>query len=141
MTRATVESCPVTTNIVTTQWTSCLVDKRIVGVEPFTGNACEIRIKAGGIFEYVKNGVVTASTLPVAQLTSAFGQYTNQLLSGDTRFFLASMSGRAPNTSTDYAVNIRIGYSVSFPNDVTLNIDSASYLLPNGTTENCTPNI
>jgi hypothetical protein len=143
VTLADIKACPnlpdVTTN---TNWYNCLVGKRLVGVDPFANNqVCQLSIKAGGVFEYSKNGAVVSTTRPVAEWVSPSGIYRNSTLAQPgTWFMLASISGSGLVTgqpSVAYNIELNIKDAKSISTDPTLNDDKFEFKLPNGTVENC----
>ncbi len=99
-TLADVVACPASGVITSTTWyTNCLVGKRLVGKDTISGEACELRLKAGGVFEYVKKGVVTYATKfsdwkNGDGSSNAFGTYNNGVApASDFRLFSASLRG------------------------------------------------
>lgn len=89
-------ACPASTSLIeTTDWTSCLAGKRIVGKEPFGNQACELRIAASGAFEYLRGGAVAITVPERSQWQGATGTYQNEG-SGDRRIFLAGLAPNSP---------------------------------------------
>lgn len=93
ITEAVLAACPqATTLIETTEWTTCLVGKRVSGTEPFNNTPCELRFGAGGAIEYVRSGT-TVFSVPARSGygPSASGTYQNERVSA-SRLFLASVA-------------------------------------------------
>lgn len=92
VTEAVLKACPqATTLIETTDWPSCLEGKRLAGEEPFSKDACELRIGEDGAFDYLIDGAVALSIPKRSAWGSASGTYQNADNSG-SRFFLASLA-------------------------------------------------
>jgi hypothetical protein len=148
-TLADIEACPAADSYEkdTTWYTKCLVGKRLVGKDANTSEACELRLKAGGIFEYVKNGVVLSTTKPVSEwklfngLASVDGFYTNSLISssvGSNRILKASLFGGynpTPDTYLGYSFDITVLTNSLSPNDPGSNEDTVTFKVPGSTTE------
>ena len=86
-------ACPSSTTLITTlEWPDCLQGKRIVGVEPFNNQRCELRFGANGVIEYFRNDVLALAIPARSQWRpSSFGLYQNDP-SGGRRIFLASIT-------------------------------------------------
>jgi len=150
-TLADIEACPAVASLITdtTWYTKCLVGKRLVGKDAITSEACELRFKAGGVFEYVKNGVVLSTTKPVSEWKNATsgianvnGTYVNQLsaAAGNFRLFGATLrGGYIPITGTSefYSLAVDVLDSKQFPNEAGFNEDTVKFDVPGGKTENC----
>jgi hypothetical protein len=150
-TLADIEACPAVGSYIkdTTWYTKCLVGKRLVGKDAITGEACELRLKAGGVFEYAKNGVVLSTTKPVSEwkldggLASVDGFYTNSLISspvGSNRILKASLFGGynpTPSTYLGYSFDITVLVNTLSPSDLGSNEDIVTFDVPGGKTENC----
>jgi hypothetical protein len=143
VTLADIKACPNVADTATnTNWYNCLVGKRLVGVDPFANNqVCQLSIKAGGVFEYSKNGAVVSTTRPVAEWASPFGLYRNSTIAQPgTWFMLASISGSGLVTgqpSVAYNIELNIKDAKSISTDPNLNDDKFEFKLPNGTVDNC----
>jgi hypothetical protein len=151
VTMVDIQACPAADSYEknTTWYTKCLVGKRLVGKDAITSEACELRLKAGGVFEYVKNGVVLSTTKPVSEWklsngdASLDGLYTNSLIAssvGSNRTFKASLFGGynpTPTTYLGYSFDITVLENTLSPNDLGSNEDTVSFDVPDGKTENC----
>jgi hypothetical protein len=149
VTLADIEACPaVEPGISNTTWyTNCLVGKRLVGKDSISSEACELRLKAGGVFEYAKNGVVVYATKLSDWKNgdgtpNASGFYANQLsaAAGNFRLFKASLRGSyidvAANIFDSYEFEINVQDNKAFPNEAGVNSDTVEFKF-NRTTENC----
>jgi hypothetical protein len=148
---ADIEACPAAASLISsTNWyTQCLVGKRLVGKDPITSEACELRLKAGGVFEYVKNGVVLSTTKPVSEWLDSFGaadvngSYVNYLNGSPVnyRIFLASLRGVVYSAEAGpvlrYSFQIDIKDNKASPNSPSVNEDTVKFDVPGGKTENC----
>jgi hypothetical protein len=149
---ANIEACPASENPITSKdWhTVCLVGKRLVGKDPITSQACELRFKANGVFEYAKNGVVIKTTPAFSTWRSTDGTYMNSFNVGaGFRFFSASLKGAVPIVSSSvfnefdiYEFKVNIEDSKLAPNEPTFNEDTVEFFFTDGktavkTTENC----
>jgi hypothetical protein len=136
-----IEACPSSTYFTSSStWhVSCLAGKRLVGKDSVTGQACELRFKDNGVFEYVTNGVVTHTTPPSSQWLNSSGIYRNKLCtkSDDSfRFFEGRLNGRAFNPTTKYSeyygISVKIQESAAFPDELSFNEDTAEFSLSYG---------
>jgi hypothetical protein len=147
-TLADIAACPPEAGLATSNnwYTSCLVGKRLVGKDTFTGQACELRLQAGGMFEYVKNGAVIYTTKisdwkRADGSSTARGSYTNLFSpdAGNFRLFSATLNGFIPNTelvpSQNYSFSIDVKDS-TLSSDPSSNEDKVEFKF-NDTTENC----
>ncbi len=144
---ADIAACPqVADGISTSDWyKNCLVGKRLVGKDAISGEACELRLKAGGVFEYVKNGVVLRTTRPVAEWTGTVnGFYANELntTAGNFTLFKASLRGSyntlpTGGTFESYNFSIDIKDNKMFPDNAGFNEDKVEFYLTDNKIENC----
>jgi hypothetical protein len=139
---ADLAACPTSeANIGSNNWhTVCLVGKRLVGKDPITSEACELRFKPNGVFEYAKNGVVISTTPPFSQWQESYGQYLNFLSSGGKRFFKASLDGRTPSNNSsvaDIIYKIELEIEIAGPSTLGKDIRAVAFSGPNVITENC----
>lgn len=126
VTLADLQACPqVSSPATTTQWFTCLVGKRLPGKNLITGKACELRIKAGGVFEFVNDGAV--STLPaVSTWDRPLGVYQNSEITTGVRLFIGDLS-RGISTVNNYHVKISIASDPSHPTIASLNDDTVEF--------------
>jgi hypothetical protein len=83
-----IAACPPASSLLETDdWSSCLAGMRFVGVTPFGGDACELRIGDDAEFDYVVDGEVMLSIPSRDEWLSSSGSYQN-----DTDLFLASIA-------------------------------------------------
>jgi hypothetical protein len=145
-TLADVKACPqVASGVSNTTWyTNCLVGKRLVGKDIISGKACELRLKANGVFEYAIEGGATYTTAPFSQWQSPSGFYANELnvSAGNFTLFKASLRGGVINTTTgkfdSYNFAIDIKDNTLFPDNAGFNEDKVEFYLTDGrTVENC----
>ncbi len=135
-------ACPAqSTSIASTTWhAACLVGKRLVGTDSATGQVCELRLKANGVFEYVKNGVIAGTTPPLSQWLDSSGVYTHQYFDG-YRFIDGRLNGRVLNAVT--GVNEYFGIVVTIQNDTVYpdyadyNQDTAEFVWTDGSKATC----
>jgi hypothetical protein len=146
-TLADIEACPAESGLITSSnwYTKCLVGKRLVGKDTITGEACELRLQAGGMFEYVKNGAVIYSTKfsdwkNTDGSSNASGTYNNlfSAAAGNFRTFSGTLRGFVsdPTASRTYRFRIEVQDNKTFPNDAQLNDDKVEFEF-NNITENC----
>jgi hypothetical protein len=127
-TLADIEACPPSSGVRTETWyKNCLVGKRLPGKDPVTGESCELRLKAGGVFEYAKGGIVLVTTPPISQWTDSIGDYRNEVTISEQRLFGASLSGANPATNDIFAFYVFIRDSKRFPNEQTSNDDTVTF--------------
>jgi hypothetical protein len=147
---ADIEACPAAASLISSSnwYTQCLVGKRLVGKDPITSEACELRLKANGVFEYVKNGMILSTTKPVSEWLNSSGganvggSYSNQLSgsAGSFRLFGARLTGgvySATGPALAYNFEISVLDNKTFPNNAGLNEDTVKFDVPGGKTENC----
>ncbi len=85
-------ACPLATTLIdSTEWSTCLAGKRLVGTEPFNGTACELHIGNNGAFVYVRNGAPALSVPERSAWRSGTGSYMNDAR-GQPRIFLAGIA-------------------------------------------------
>jgi hypothetical protein len=136
VTLATISACPqVDSHISTSEWTACLIGKRAIGKDALTGVPCELRFKADGVFEYVKNGVSMA-TPPKAQWKLPTGIYLNMISMGNRQFIGSlSMDSAVDTDPNHYGVKLNVTDSPSYPDQSGLNEATAQYTLADGISE------
>jgi hypothetical protein len=139
-TLADVAACPASEYTASTTWhVACLAGKRLVG-NTVTGEACELRLQANGVFEYVKNGVITSTTQPIAKWLNTSGTYINLLADG-YRFFEGRLDGRVFNPVTNmneyHGIFVKIQDDTWFPDDASFNDDTVEFTLVDGKKETC----
>ncbi|HET9238598.1 MAG TPA: hypothetical protein VFO10_15160 [Oligoflexus sp.] len=89
-------NCPASSSLIeTTEWTSCLEGKSLTGTEPFTNKACELKIKANGAFDYLRDDALAISITERSTWQSPNGTYQNAN-TGSTRIFLAGIAPDLP---------------------------------------------
>lgn len=133
VTLATISACPqVDSHISTTEWTACLTGKRAIGKDALTGVPCELRFKADGVFEYVKNGVSMA-TPAKAQWDRPTGIYLNTVSMGNRQFIGSlSMSSTVDADANSYGIKLNVTDSPGYPDQTSLNDATATYVLSDG---------
>lgn len=103
--------CPASSSLIeTTEWSSCLEGKSLTGTEPFTNKACELKIKANGAFEYLRDNAIAISIAERSSWQSPNGNYQNAN-SGATRIFLASIAPGLPAVTGEARVT-RLNISI-----------------------------
>jgi hypothetical protein len=104
-------ACPASSSLIeTTEWTSCLEGKSLTGTEPFTNKACELKIKANGAFDYLRDNAVAISIAERSAWQSPQGTYQNAN-SGSTRIFLAGIAPDLPAVTGEARVT-RLNISI-----------------------------
>jgi hypothetical protein len=133
-TLADIAGCPISSaTISSANWYSaCLVGKRLVGKDTITSEACELRLKAGGLFEYVKNGVVVIASPPNTQWASGSGLYSNNRgsASGQLNFYgymLFSALDPSTNSTVFYTFKINILDNNTYPTNPSFNDDTVFF--------------
>jgi hypothetical protein len=138
---ADIEACPTSEAIIdSTNWyTACLVGKTLKGKDPITSEACELRLKPNGVFEYAKNGVVISTTPPISQWEVVDGTYSNyKPVGSDRRFFGAKLSGEKTSSAPSnlptifYKIDIKIQAT-----SVSTDLAAVEFRGPNALLENC----
>jgi hypothetical protein len=85
-------ACPASSSLIeTTEWMSCLEGKSLTGTEPFSKKACELKIKANGAFEYLRDNAIAIAIPERGTWQNPQGTYQNAN-SGDKRIFLAGIA-------------------------------------------------
>lgn len=88
--------CPASSSLIeTTEWTSCLEGRTLTGTEPFTNKACELKIKANGAFDYLRDKAIVISIPERSVWQDPSGTYQNAG-TGTSRIFLASVAPDLP---------------------------------------------
>lgn len=88
--------CPASSSLIqTTDWTSCLEGRTLTGTEPFTNKTCELKIKANGAFDYLRDSTIAISIPERSVWKNASGTYQNAD-TGTSRIFLASVAPDLP---------------------------------------------
>jgi hypothetical protein len=106
---ADIEACPTSEAIIESNnwYAACLVGKTLKGKDPITSEACELRFKPNGVFEYAKNGAVISTTPPFSQWEFGNGQYNNsKAVSNAKRYFHAKLDGQKTSLNPDVAYTL-----------------------------------
>lgn len=104
-------ACPASSSLIeTTEWTSCLEGKSLTGTEPFSKKACELKIKANGAFEYLRDNAIAIAIPERSTWQSPQGTYQNAN-SGATRIFLAGIAPDLPAVTGEARVT-RLNISI-----------------------------
>lgn len=104
-------NCPASSSLIeTTEWTSCLEGKSLAGTEPFTNKPCELKIKANGAFDYLRDSAVAISIAERSAWQNPQGTYQNAN-SGSTRIFLAGIAPDLPAVTGEARVT-RLNISI-----------------------------
>jgi hypothetical protein len=104
-------ACPASSSLIeTTEWTSCLEGKSLAGTEPFTNKACELKIKANGAFEYLRDSAIAITIAERSAWQSPNGTYQNAN-TGSTRIFLAGIAPDLPAVTGEARVT-RLNISI-----------------------------
>ncbi len=104
-------ACPASSSLIeTTEWTGCLDGKSLAGSEPFSKKACELKIKANGAFEYLRDNAIAIGIPERSVWQSANGTYQNAD-TGSRRIFLASVAPDLPAVSGEARVT-RLNISI-----------------------------